>query len=310
MVLIDPTIEKDKHIKRVSLICVLALFLALTGCSTENAAHNTETPLLSLRVESIKYLAGTTSYLFDFDRNVVKRGFSEGHGTDNIKYEQIASFSDEKETALYEKLDSYGFFDLDEDYPAPSGIFDGGGWKVVIEYRDGTTKQSKGSNNSPEIFSECAKAFYDICEDGIIAYVPEEYYIPPHLSFDFRSGSTYIGFNAYAKLCDYRWNGFGSANNDIYKVNVSAVFNQKFYEDKEYVLSLGTADYYKYPKFQKCTVTSFDYSRKLTGQNTVYSGGWFSHIEIELDMNKIYLIRLDFDSGDFAEYTFNTKTVK
>ena len=62
-----------------------------------------------------------------------------------------------------------------------------------------------------------------------------------------------------------------------------------------------------YQRFKKCIVTSYDYNESLTNETTVHSGGWFKKIEVNLELNKIYVVRLEFGNGDFVEYTFNTK---
>ena len=75
-------------------------------------------------------------------------------------------------------------------------------------------------------------------------------------------------------------------------------------------MTLYTANYGRYEdydKFQKCIVTSYDYSKELSNEKIHYSGKWFDQIEFELELDRIYLVRLEFKNGDFVEYTFNTR---
>lgn len=289
------------------LVLCLVCLMMLSGCDTKIKDY-TGTPLLNLTFEMVDYNGGyTKTYVFDFEANVVKsRGYLP-YENEEPEFSIIATFSDEEESILINKLYSYGLFDIEEYYKSPEGIIDGGGWDLTIEYSDGTTKISRGSNNSPKnVFSNCAKAFYDICGDGIVAYVPKEYYCPPNVSYTFRNESNINEYSSYGKRVDYEWNGFESIGNSIYDANEAADFNQKFYNGEEYTLILYTSNYRSYDKFHKCIVTSYDYNENLTNETIVYNSGWFKQTEIRLQLNKIYLIRFEFINGDFVEYTFNT----
>lgn len=295
--------------KKIVTICLcMACLWGFVSCGTAVKDYG-GTPVTLLSYERIDYMGGyTETYVIDFEANVVqKRGYlpSENDAPD---FETIATFSDEAERILINKLFSYGLFDIKDNYPAPEGIIDGGGWNLSIEYSDGTLKKSSGSNNSPaSVFSNCAKAFYDIFEDGIVGYVPQNYYCPPNISYSFTSGSTHMGYTSYGERVDYRWNGFESADNNIYEINISNDLMQEFHEGDEYILVLYTANYGDYEKFQKCVVTEYDFNEELTNPTEVYSGKWFKQIEIDLDLNKIYMVRFEFKDGDFVEYTFNTR---
>jgi hypothetical protein len=71
---------------------------------------------------------------------------------------------------------------------------DGGGWKLTIEYVDGTSKTSDGDNAEPNrIFHNCATAFYDLCKEGVVGSVPSNYYNPPGISISY--DYTYKNYN-------------------------------------------------------------------------------------------------------------------
>ena len=293
------------------ILCVCCI-LALVSCELPIREYK-GTPICNLTYESIDYNGGyTDTYVIDFENNLVKQRGYLPYGDEEAEFEIIAVFSDEEEKELINKLYSYGLFCIQDNYPSPPGIIDGGGWNLAIEYSDGTTKKSSGSNNSPSlVFSNCAKAFYDICGDGIVGYVPTEYYCPPDVSCTFRTQNKYYGYSSYGERLDYKWNGFESIGNSIYEANQNAKFLHDFYEGEEYTLVLSTSNYGRYndyDRFKTLIVKSFDNNENLTNEEVVHSGGLFAQIELDLEINKIYLIRLEFSSGDFVEYSFNTNT--
>jgi hypothetical protein len=127
-----------------------------------------KTPLERLTYTQVDYNGGfTTEYLFDFEQNVITRRSYLPTDDEYDRMETLAEFSDKEEKNLIDKLYTYGLFDIKEEYRSPAGIIDGGGWSLKINYNDGTSKESRGSNNSPNsVFSKCAKAFFDICGNG------------------------------------------------------------------------------------------------------------------------------------------------
>ena len=275
------------------------------------------TPLNRLIFSTVDYNGGSTAeYTIDFDENTVKyRGFLP-YEESEPEYKIVKEFTDKDEEILLNKLYSNGLFELEDYYSSPDGIVDGGGWDLIIEYRDGSVKESGGSNNSPKyIFSGCAKAFYDLCGYGIVGSVSPDYYSPPNISYSFskKDNGGMMNYSSFCHRGDYSWNGFGSSGNDIYELNVAKKTPYQYYADEEYKLLIYTANYnniYNYEKFTRITITSYDYNESLTNEKEVYSGGWFSQASIDIELEKIYLVRLDFDNGDFVEWTFNTLTTE
>ena len=302
--------------KYIVLALLLLCLLILSSCQGSIKEYS-GTPLTDLTFESIDYNGGyTETYIFDFDENHVKyRGWIPNE-SENSEFKLIAEFTDEEEKILIDKLYTYGLFSIKKKYePVLDISFDGSGWRLYIEYQDGTTKESEGSKRSPtNVFSDCAKAFYDICGKGIVARVPSEYYSPPNVSYAFSTSSNetdlFDGYPSFMVRANYQWNGFESKGNHICDLNESAEFSIIYHEDVEYGLTLYTANYGRYEdydRFQKCIVTSYDYSKELSNEKIHYSGKWFDQIEFELELDRIYLVRLEFKNGDFVEYTFNTR---
>ncbi len=298
--------------KRIlAMILCVSCILTLASCELPIKEY-TGICLRNLTYESIDYNGGyTNTYVIDFENNLVKiRGYLP-YEDEEAEFKILANFSDEEEKELINKLYSYGLFSIKDNYPSPPGIIDGGGWNLTIEYSDGTTKKSTGSNNSPGlVFSNCAKAFYDICGDGIVGYVPIEYYTPPNISYTLRNNNSFYDYiSSYGKRLDYKWNGFESTGNSIYEANLDTDYPYEFYNGEEYSLVLYTANYStynRYEKFKRIIVKSYDNNENLTNEAVVHSGSWFDQIELDLELNKIYLVRLEFSNGDFVDYTFNT----
>ena len=299
--------------KIIALILCITSFVFLFGCESlykKDIKEYVGTPLSSLSFETVEYMGGyTETYVFDFSANTVSLTRYKPWSGDETDTEVVKEFTDDEEKKLIDKLYTYGLFDIDEKYPAPPNIDDGGEWSLAIKYKDGTAKSSYGINNSPrDVFSECAKAFYDICGNGIVGYVPETYYKPAAISIGFKtSDGGENTYHPYGVRVNYSWNGFESTGNDIYEVNESGNFEHLFTDGMSYTLVLFTGNYGDYEKFKTCTVTAYDYNEELTGKETVYQSGWFKQTDLELKLNKIYVVRLDFKNGDFVEYTFNTE---
>ena len=263
-----------------------------------------------LTFESVDYNGGyTQTYVFNFEINTVQY-------CAYIPFEQepnftvISTFSESEENTLIDKLYGYGLFDIEEHYQASDVVMDGGGWELSILFHDGTVKTSTGSNASPAtVFNNCAKAFYEICGFGVVAYLPTEYSTPPQLSYAIESGEESCEYGGFGKLSDYQGNGRKVIGNYLYDINKSSIASHDFYEGEGYTLLMHTFNYGKeYKKFNRCIVKCFDYNEGLTNENVIYNGAWFTQTKIPLSLNKIYLVRLEFDNGDFVEYTFNTKT--
>jgi len=292
--------------KKICILLIISLLLCCFGCD-QSIKEYAEVNITRLSYTQVNYNGGyTTEYIFDFEGNTAtKHSFIPGD--ENGKLETIAEFTDEQEEVLINKLYTYGLFDIKKEYKATNGIVDGGGWDLKIDFIDGTSKSSSGSNNSPTtVFSNCAKAFYDICRNGVVGLVPQEYYQPPNVSYAFRSSEGEHSYSPYSERVNYKWNGFEETNN-VYILNETVSFAHTFTTETAYELVLYTANYENYEKFNKCIVTSYNYDEQLSGEKIVFEDGWFKQVEFDLELDKIYLIKFIFTDGDFAEYTFNTK---
>ena len=294
------------------ILAMVTLLCCLAGCS-ESIKEYDKTPLSTLTYTQVDYNGGyTTEYLFDFEKNVVTRHSYLPEDAENDRLETLAEFSDEQEKALIDKLYTYGLFDIKNEYKSSPGIVDGGGWSLKINYSDGTSKVSTGSNNSPSsVFSKCAKAFFDICGNGVVAHVPSEYYTPPNISYAIHSAvgnnTTSQGAASLVERGNYRWNGFEETSQNYFQLNQNRPFPYELDGNTAYEFVLYTSNYGDYDRFNECVVVSYDFNEEMSKEAVVIEKGWFTQIEFALQANKIYVIKLSFKNGDFVEYTFNTK---
>ena len=127
------------------------------------------------------------------------------------------------------------------------------------------------------------------------------------------SGLSAVNTSVYecprVQMADFKWNTTSSSGNDLFLLNEQTKDKNDFREGVTYILVLYTSNYSSYTnykKFQKITVTEYDYNQELTGEREVLSSKWFKEIEFELKLNKIYVYELTFKNGDYVKYTFNT----
>lgn len=288
----------------------LILLSSLFFISCSNMKEYTDKRIAKLTYITIDYMGGyTVEKVLDFNENKYYK--ASYLPEEERKLEVKKEFTDEDEKILIDSCYSYGLFNI-KNYYSEDGIIDGGGWNLIIDYEDNTSKISRGSNDGPtKVFNDCAIFFYDICGEEVIGMVPYYYINQPKVSLSFRfSENNSIGAidNSFTKVikANYKWNKSLSLDNDIYLINEEVKFNNKFDCKYNYKLVLWTSNYDYKEKFNKITVKSYDFNNELTNENIIYSGKWFDQIELDLEFNKIYVYELNYKNGDFVQYTFNT----
>ena len=242
-------------------LALVSLLSCLVGCTSTIKEYD-KTPLTGLTYTHVDYNGGfTTEYFFDFDKNTVTLHSYLPTDKENDRLETLAEFTDEEEKNLINRIYTYGLFNIREKYESPPGIMDGAGWTLKIDYNDGTSKVSRGSNNSPRyVFSKCAEAFYDVCGDGVVARVSPKYHTPPNLSYSIDTivGNHIIsqGATSLATRGNYKWNGFEEKTLDIFQLNQNNLFPFELDENAEYEFVLYTGNYGDYDRFRRCVVIS------------------------------------------------------
>ena len=305
------------------LILIICTILSFAGCSALSEIipirEYTGTPISSLSYQRVDYMGGyTISFLFDFENNrVTKTEYYPYYEDGQQEVSQvIAEFTEEEEREFINKIYSYGLFSIRERYEN-KGVMDGGGWTLKINYSDGSTKKSTGSNAGPStVFNSCAIPFYDMCGEQVMGNVPTTYFSPPRIDFSVSysyknnhfSGNNFVDFSRG----NYLWNGHERSGVDLYEVATGGQKTQLL-RTGEYEISLYTTNYDnyngKYEKFNKCTVMSYAMDSQLSDGKEVLSTGWFKRVEIAYEPDRIYVVKLEFKDGDFVEYVFSTATL-
>ena len=273
------------------------------------------TPLECLTYETVDYMGGyTVTHIFDFVNNAVTKVISDPQNPDLTETLIVCEFTDEMEKSFIDSVYTYGLFDIDARYEA-DGIIDGGGWSLLIEYADGSTKRSEGSNASPEsVFRRCSIPFFDLCGVDILGGVPGSYYTPPKIDAALTYGYNgvyfcYVGGNV--KRGSYRWNGRGEEKNPYELILDEEI---RLMSGEAYGLFLSTSNYNNYNGsyecFDECLVMSYDLNSDLTGGKEIFrQSWWFDNVEIPYEQDRLYVITLSFNNGDFVEYAFSTATL-
>lgn len=302
----------------VSIIMSCLFLFALTGCSRKSESYE-GTEVVKITYSTVSYFGGyTKDYLFDFNSGTAsKREYLPYSDIDNAisEYQQFADFTAAAATVFFDKCYMYGLFSLEEEYVTEDIICDGGGWSLTIEYVDGTTFSSTGDNAGPsDVFEKCKFAFYELCGEGIVGTIPSEFLFPPNisLSFNYQIGNIIYETNALAGIRrgDYLWNGHSVSETSYYNVNRKLSESNEFDSTCQYTLVLYTGNYHvsKYcKKFNKFTLTCYDYNEEMSGEQVIFSSKWFKQKEFPLQLDKIYIYKLYWSNRDFVEYTFNTK---
>lgn len=310
--------------KRLALLfSALLLVLCLSSCAVLDEfipiVEYKGTPLSTLTFENIDYMGGlTVTYIIDFNENtVVKTVYMPWEEGQQYETEDICEFTEDEERIFINKIYSYGLFDINDRYEPDHTVYDGGGWSLLIEYNDGSVKKSTGSNASPErVFQNCAIPFYDLTGIDILGGVPSSYYSPPRIDFsvDYRYGNYTYSDNSFIDVscANYLWNGHEKNDVNIYNVAIESE-DISLLSWSEYTLVMYTSNYDRriignsgYSPFDECVVMSYNISPELTDGKEVLRTGWFKQVELVLEVNRIYVVTLYFDNGDFVQYAFST----
>ena len=295
--------------KKIFLIISILSCLTLLSCSSIKEYKGKK--INKLTYTTVEYMGGYTKVNeFDFVNNNYSTIDYYAYDEETPETEIKSSFSDNEEKTFIDSCYSYGLFDLKESYEPLFPVMDGSGWELTIEYEDGTKKVSEGNNARPtKVFNNCATAFYDLCGYSVIGSLPPYYAYPPNISYSFRyqAGNTNVSTNEITKVirANYKWNKFESLDNNLYSLN--ELSNNEFNKDYSYSLVLYTSNYDCSEKFNKIIVKEYDFNKELSNEKTIYTGKWFKQIELNIEVNKIYVYELHFKDGDYVQYTFNTK---
>lgn len=261
-------------------------------------------------VSSIEYITTdynggyTTETIVDFiDCQVLNRGYLPADII-NEEYSIDYQFEVSSISTFLDEVGEAGFFDLDDSYPSPSGIHDGGGWSLSINYADGSSKTSSGSNNWPsEVFQKADYAFFNLYGDDLFGTLPTSYTNPPSIDISFKysigSNNTSKSYSGLSPI-NYTWHKSVVSGVDVFSYAIEHPIHE-FDPSISYKVSLWTANYEH--KFSKMIMTSYDMNGNDPKQ--IGKSNWFKQKEYNLDSNRIYVIKMTFQYGT-CEYAFST----
>ena len=293
------------------LLCLLLLLFSclFVGC-TEKEYDGKK--IKSIEYSTVDYNGGLSEdHLIDFETNEYKQRRYNLFSSLLIDYETIREFTDNEENEFINGIFNAGLLNIDEEY-SEEGVIDGGGWHLIVKYNDNSTFESNGYNAGPtDVFNKCSVFFYDLCKEEIMGMLPEYYIYPPEVSFSIRyedENGNIASDNSFTKFTrvNYKWNNVTKKLTDYYQINNLYKIHNMFKYDTSYKIILYTANYHYKEKFNNCEVREYNFDSDLTGEEIIYKGHWFDQIEIELELDKIYVFRYSYKDGDYVEYTFNT----
>lgn len=283
-----------RHIKSINRIVIfLMIIISISSCAPYEYDGK---EISTIIYESIDYMGGYVNETkIDLINGEVLSKAYFPIDEDNETYTIDHQFETNKVDEFLNDAGASGLFELDEHYPSPGGILDGGGWILTINYKDGTNKTSTGSNNYPrKIFERSDYAFFNLYGDDLFQTLPSAYKNPPSIDIAFNHSvgqSTYSdGFGLSA--INYIWHQKSVFDDDVVeyaKANQEIDFNS----DYAYSFVLWTANYDH--RFSNVKITSYD----LDGENPIEidETGWFKQKTYPIEFNRVYVITMRFDYG-------------
>ena len=292
--------------KKLFIFIILILSFFLVSCNKKRYDID------KITYTTIDYNGGyTENYVIDLVENEYKKNGYLPVESEEPALNTIKSFTDEEKAEFIEGINKAGLLSIKEEYKK-SGVMDGGGWHLTIEFSDGTKFESKGSNNSPhKVFDKCSTYFYDLCGEKILGTLPAYYASPPNIwiSFDYqKDDGTHVIDNGSSRLVmgNYKWNKNSSLDNDYYQMNLDNIEYNRFESQYDYELVLFTGNYDCDVKFDKIIVKEYDFNKDMTNEKEIYNDSWFKQVSLNISLNKIYVYKLVYKNGDYVEYTFST----
>lgn len=295
--------------KKIIIIILIVITFMSISCSS-----NKREDIVKITYQTVDYNGGyTTNAVLNFENNEYRRNAYLPENTDfkEPELELIKTFSDEEEKEFIKGINDAGLLNIKEHYEK-SGIIDGGGWTLIVEFSDGTMFKSTGSNDNPRnVFNKCSTYFYDLCDEEVMGMLPQYYKDQPNVSYTlyvFEGEKRVSGTMGlpHIKKGNYKWNKRSSFDNNYYDMNNDQEENNIFFDSYSYKLCLSTYNYDFDDRFTNITIYEYDFNKELSNEKTIYTGKWFKQIELDIELNKIYVYRLEFENGDYVEYTFNT----
>lgn len=296
--------------KKVILIVLILIIFMVTGCSSKERED-----IVKLTYHTVDYNGGyTTNAVLDFENNEYRRNgyLPEVKDFEEPELQLIKTFTDEEKKEFIKGINNAGLLKIKDSYKK-YGIIDGGGWTLIIEFSDGTSFKSTGDNDGPyKVFNKCSTYFFDLCGEAVMGMLPKYYKDQPNIMCNLKIyeedklKATEIGSPLSFKA-NFKWNKISSLDNDYFLINNDPQKHRDYNADNNYKIVFETS-YYDYDeKFQSIKVYEYNYNSDLSNEKIIFEGKWFTKLELDLELDKIYVYRLEYKNGNFVEYTFNTR---
>ena len=222
--------------QKIIIILILPLVLLLISCSNKSKYDD----ITTLTFETVDYFGGeAVTHFLDFKTNEYKRKYRPYSNDGNAEYTDltlIKTFTDDEKEEFFKGISDAHLLSIKNEYKNEH-VYDGGGWTLIIEFKDGEVFTSNGSNASPEkVFNKCSTYFYDLCGTEIMGMLPTNYKEPPRLETGLRvlEGEKMISGTYGAPriiLGNYKWNKKESSNINYYDLNIDNTLNYNYFKD-------------------------------------------------------------------------------
>lgn len=157
---------------RVTGLLILVVFLS--GCSSYTYIGR---DIDRIEYTTVDYFGGFTieTHIDLVNGQVLSRNYiynDDELGDFTVVYE----FDLELIRVFLDEAGGSGLFELEEEYPSPGDVMDGGGWTLTVVYADGSSTTSTGDNNWPtEVFEEADIACYHLYGDDLFGTLPSSF---------------------------------------------------------------------------------------------------------------------------------------
>ncbi len=306
-------------IHQISKILLLLMLFALLPLSLSSCQYKGQ-EIITIEYISIDYMGGVEDkQKIDFTTgNVYESYIIPGQEENSYDYRLAYSFNTDLADNIINEFYKAGVLDLKAHYKNNKSIVDGGGWNFIITYADGTTKVSSGSNAGPyNKFKKADEAFFlrtgyeflGYCDDYLIEPPTIQMYFGAYPDKDRAKGNDLVySDESYISASNYQWNKKRSENNYIKYISYFT-FLESYEYTSYYRVSLDfnspLLDYKKASVYSYTDNPNDKQSVKIKKEIDFLNGEWQRSINFDVELNKNYIILLEFKSGK-AEYYFST----
>ena len=306
------------------LLFVVSIFTcACSSCGVIELEYKGK-EIASIEYISVDYNGGVQSKSkIDFTTcGVYESYIIPGQEEDSYDYRLDYFFDTELSDNIINAFYNQGMFSLLPIYSNILPIVDGGGWHFTINYADGTSKKSYGSNAGPHnIFRKADEAFFLLTGHEFLGYADSFFTSPPMIQMFFgaypdkdKVKGNYVIYDEYNSIFSYKyiWN---NKKSDSIQINYLPyfTFSDNYASANYYYVSLD----FQSPinNFKKANVYSYrDNPKKIQEVNAkqelgLINGRWERSLNFDVEPDMNYVVILEFKYGT-AEYYISTMALE